>query len=84
VKWLIRGSTKRAEISTRLDPDVVDRVLQALDRLAIDGTGDVRRLTAIDPPKYRLRVGKRRIRFQIDYASQTLDAPHVLRRDEAY
>ena len=84
MKWLIRWSNEAASDLDRLDPSVADRVLQALDRLAIEGTGDVRRLVGIDPPEYRLRVGKWRIRFQIDHSTETLYVLHVLRRDEAY
>lgn len=58
--------------------------MNALDRLAIEGEGDVRRLTGIEPPEYRLRVGKWRIRFQIDHFAHRLLVLHVLRRDEAY
>jgi len=84
VKWLIRWSHESSRNLDRLDPDVADRVLQALDRFAIEGVGDVRRLAGIDPPEYRLRVGKWRIRFQINHADETIDILHVLRRDEAY
>ena len=84
MKWLIRWSHEASRDVDRLDPDVADRVLQALDRFAIEGAGDVRRLVGIDPSEYRLRVGKWRIRLQINYADETLDDLHVLRRDEAY
>ena len=84
MKWLIRWSHEAANDLGRLDPDVADRVLRALDRLAIEGAGDVRRLTGIEPPEYRLRVGKWRIRFQMDHPGETLHILHVFRRDEAY
>ena len=84
MKWLIRWSHEAASDLDRLDPDIADRVLRALDRLAIEGAGEVRRLTGIEPPEYRLRVGKWRIRFQMDHAGETLNVLHVLRRDEAY
>jgi mRNA-degrading endonuclease RelE of RelBE toxin-antitoxin system len=84
VKWLICWSTGASNDLDRLDPDVAERIVRALDRLAIEGAGDVRRLAAIDPPEYRLRVGKWRIRFQIDAAAETLYVLHVARRDEAY
>lgn len=84
MKWLIRWSHGASNDVDRLDADVADRVMDALDRLAIEGTGDVRRLTGIDPPEYRLRVGKWRIRFQIDSVERTIYVLHVLLRDEAY
>jgi mRNA-degrading endonuclease RelE of RelBE toxin-antitoxin system len=84
VKWLIRWSAEASNDIDRLDAVVADRVMSALDRLAIEGVGDVRRLVGIDPPEYRLRVGKWRIRFRIDHGAETLHIVHVLRRDEAY
>jgi mRNA-degrading endonuclease RelE of RelBE toxin-antitoxin system len=84
VKWLIRWSTEASNDVDRLDASVADRVMDALDRLAIEGVGDVRRLVGIDPPEYRLRVGKWRVRFRIDHAAEILYVVHVLRRDEAY
>ena len=84
MKWLILWSHEAASDLDRLGPEVAERVTNALDRLAIEGEGDVRRLTGIDPPEYRLRVGKWRIRFQIDHSAHRLLVLHVLRRDEAY
>ncbi|HEV7241959.1 MAG TPA: type II toxin-antitoxin system RelE/ParE family toxin [Thermoanaerobaculia bacterium] len=84
MKWLLCWSAEASNDLDRLDPEVADRVMHALDRLALEGWGDVRRLAGIDPPEYRLRVGKLRIRFQIDHAAETLYVLHVLRRDEAY
>jgi mRNA-degrading endonuclease RelE of RelBE toxin-antitoxin system len=84
VKWLICWSSEAARDLDRLDPNVADRVTAALDQFAIEGDGDVRRLAAIQPPEYRLRVGKWRVRFQIDYARETLYVMSVLLRDKAY
>ena len=84
MKWLIRWSHEASRELDRLDRDVAERILVALDRLALEGAGDVRRLAGIDPPEYRLRTGKWRIRFQLDYADETLDVLHLRRRDEAY
>ena len=84
MKWLIRWSHVAAGDLDRLDSVVAERILGALDRLAIEGEGDVRRLVGIDPPEHRLRVGKWRVRFQFNYATETLYILHVFRRDEAY
>jgi mRNA interferase RelE/StbE len=84
VKWLICWSAAAWADLERLDPDVADRVMNALDRFALEGWGDVRRLTGIDPPEYRLRMGKWRIRFRVDHQTETVHVLHVLRRDEAY
>ena len=37
----------------------------------------------IDPPEYRLRVGKWRVRFRLDHDRRTMSILHVLRRDDA-
>ena len=84
MKWLIRWSHEASRDIDRLDPDTADRMMRAIDRFAIEGEGDVRRLAAIDPPEYRIRVGKWRIRFRIDYEEKTLLVLHVRLRDEAY
>lgn len=77
MKWLVRWSHESADAVDRLDPVVAERILRAIDRLAIEGDGDIRRLVGIDPPEYRLRVSKWRIRFQIDHAA--LGASHPSR-----
>lgn len=64
MKWLILWSHEAASDLDRLGPEVADRVTNALDRLAIEADGDIRRLTGMDPPEYRLRVGKWRVRFK--------------------
>lgn len=81
---MIRWSHEAANAVDRLDPEVASRVTEALTRLATEGVGDLRRLVGVVPPEYRLRVGKWRIRIQIDHAHATLYILHVLRRDEAY
>lgn len=84
MKWLILWSHEAVSDLERLGPEVADRVTNALDRLAIEGEGDVRRLKGFDPPEYRLRVGKWRVRFQIDYSAHRLLVLHVLLRDQVY
>lgn len=39
------------------------RILNAINRFALSGEGDVKRLQDIDPPELRLRVGDYRVRF---------------------
>lgn len=46
----------------KLDRMATERVLAALERLAETGHGDVTKLTDMQPPEYRLRVGDWRIR----------------------
>jgi mRNA-degrading endonuclease RelE of RelBE toxin-antitoxin system len=65
-----------------LDKGMARRVKQTVERFAAAGAGDVKRLQAIDPPEFRLRVGDYRVRFH-----QDAGAVRVLRvrhRREAY
>ena len=64
-----------------LDRDVNQRVRKAIERLA-EGEGDVRRLVAVDPPLFRLRVGDLRVLFRYDGATMTI--VRVLPRGKAY
>ncbi|MBT4501006.1 MAG: type II toxin-antitoxin system RelE/ParE family toxin, partial [Gemmatimonadetes bacterium] len=51
---------------TRLDKAVAVRVIQALERLAESGRGDVRRLKGTTCREWRLRVGAWRVRFALE------------------
>jgi len=65
-----------------LDKGFARRIKQAVERFANTGAGNVKRLQALDPPEYRLRVGDYRVRFHQDD-----DAIRILRvrnRREAY
>lgn len=67
----------------RLDRQVADRVLVAIERYAETAQGDVRVLTGVTPPTWRLRVGDWRVLFEY----QDADVLHVLRvqpRGRAY
>lgn len=67
----------------RLDPPVRARVVEALERLAGEGTGDVRPLTG-KPGEYRLRVGDWRVAFVRDREARRLTVLRVLPRGRAY
>jgi mRNA interferase RelE/StbE len=58
------------------------RVLLALERLQVDLSGDVKRLTDFTP-EYRLRVGNYRVLFEIEQDS-TVTIYRILHRREAY
>jgi mRNA interferase RelE/StbE len=77
IHWSPRG---RKDLDN-LDREVYRRVHAAIERLA-DGEGDVRRLTGIDPPLFRLRVGDWRVLFRYDGAIIVIQ--RVLPRDKAY
>jgi mRNA-degrading endonuclease RelE of RelBE toxin-antitoxin system len=58
-------------------------VFDAVERFASTGVGDIRRLQAITPPLFRLRVGDLRILLQLP-DEQSLLVMRVLPRDKAY
>jgi mRNA interferase RelE/StbE len=60
-----------------LAADAREQVGQALDRYAVSGTGDVKRLSA--RAGYRLRVGRHRVLFDED--QQTILAVYVGKRE---
>ncbi len=77
IKWSPRG---RRDLDD-LDREVNRRVRVAIERLA-GGEGDVRRLTGIDPPLFRLRAGNWRVLFRHD--GEGIVILRVLPRDKAY
>ena len=78
---ILTGSARRD--LRRLDPPVASRILDALDRLAATGQGDIQRLRGT-PSEWRLRVGDWRVRFHYDAAMMTLEVLRILPRGEAY
>jgi mRNA interferase RelE/StbE len=79
VVWLPRAEKDR----DGLDQVARARVLNALERYAETGHGDVKALKG-HPGEYRLRAGDWRIRFALDAARLELVVLHVLHRREAY
>ena len=65
-----------------LDKGMARRVKQSVERFADTGAGNVKRLQAIDPPEFRLRVGDYRVRFRND--GETVTVLRVRNRREAY
>ncbi|MCC6262387.1 MAG: type II toxin-antitoxin system RelE/ParE family toxin [Bryobacterales bacterium] len=65
-----------------LDKGIARRVIQSVERFAETGAGNVKRLQAIDPPEFRLRVGDYRARFHND--GETVIVLRVRNRREAY
>lgn len=70
----------------KLEQSIQLRALEAIDRLAAEGHGDVKRLQGVKPPEYRLRVGDWRVRFAFegDDKSGAVIVYRVLHRSEAY
>jgi mRNA-degrading endonuclease RelE of RelBE toxin-antitoxin system len=50
---------------SRIDPPVQKRILDAVERFAQAGEGDVKLLRGKKPREYRLRVGGWRVRFAV-------------------
>ncbi|MCZ2154778.1 MAG: type II toxin-antitoxin system RelE/ParE family toxin [Bryobacterales bacterium] len=65
-----------------LDKGIARRVIQSVERFAETGAGNVKRLQAIDPPEFRLRVGDYRVRFHND--GETVIVLRIRNRREAY
>ncbi len=65
----------------RLPPNQKDHVLEKVEALQTDLTGDVKRLTNFTP-EYRLRVGDYRVLFEIE--GRTVVVYRVLHRKDAY
>ena len=84
MKWRIAWTERALKEANRLDPEIRSRIAAALDRYAEEERGDVLRLTAVEPPEWRLRVGAWRIRFRRDAESGILYILRVLPRDKAY
>lgn len=69
---------------TRLDRQIQERILAAVERLARTGLGDVKLLRGKSPKEYRLRVGGWRVRFTRDDSACCLVVLHVFRRGQGY
>ncbi len=67
-----------------MDHSMVDRVRDAVARLAATKQGDVVRLIDVRPPTFRLRVGDWRVLFVFDVPSAAIRVLRVLPRGEAY
>ena len=66
----------------RLDRTVAARVVEAIERFAADGTGDVTRLRGSQ--ESRLRVGDWRVRIQFDHGERRIEVLRILPRGRAY
>lgn len=68
----------------KLDPQVQTRIIDALERFAETGQGDVRQLRGERPPKWRLRVGDWRTIFRYDVAGEVIEILRARHRRDAY
>lgn len=65
----------------KLDKKVAKRVVDKIERLIDDLSGDVKKLTD-HSPNYRLRVGDNRVLFDIE--GNTITVQRILNRRDAY
>jgi mRNA interferase RelE/StbE len=63
-------------------PDVSERLVEAVERYAATGVGDVLKLQG--RAGYRLRVGGWRVLFELDHAQRRLLVLAVARRKDIY
>jgi mRNA interferase RelE/StbE len=81
--WTVEFERRAEKDLERLDPQVKQRVLSAIGRLA-DGPGsaDLRKLTG--RAEFRLRVGDWRVIIDLDIPARAIIIQRVLPRGRAY
>ena len=80
-KRIVWTTQARADVR-RIAQQTAMRILEGLARYAANDEGDVRRLTGIDPPELRLRIGDYRVRFYNH--GEWIEILRVLPRGQAY
>lgn len=78
IAWTDRG---RADVRA-IDRDAAIDLLHRLARFLATEEGDVKKLTDIDPPELRLRLGDYRVRFY-DHG-ETIEILAIRNRKDAY
>ncbi len=84
MRWTIDWTDNARRDLRRLDRQMAQRAIAAVERLAATGQGDVTRLQGVEPPEWRLRVGDWRVRFAYDFGSSAIHVLRVLPRGWAY
>lgn len=83
--WHVEIAPSARRDIKRLDRPVQARIIEALEGLRAEpAQGDIQRLTGIDPPEWRLRVGDWRVRFVREQDTRTVRILRVLPRGRAY
>ncbi len=82
IEWQRRASDELRRL-TAANPNQAQRILDALDRLAQQNQGDVKRLEG-RPGEYRLRVGGWRVLFRRDAAADCVIVARIAPRGRAY
>lgn len=68
----------------KLDPQTKTRIIEALQKFAETGYGDVRQIRGEKPLKWRLRVGSWRAIFRYDPTGEVIEVLRVRHRRDAY
>ena len=82
MKRVVLSGPARRDLA-RLDRQIAERILQALNRFAGTGQGDTIRLKG-GQGEFRLRVGDWRVRFILTEGDQTIEVIRILPRGRAY
>ena len=83
MSWQIVWTDRSRRDLRRLDLAVAQRVIRAVDRLAVSGLGDILRLHGA-AHEWRLRVGDWRVRYVYEEETRSIRVLRVLPRGRAY
>jgi mRNA interferase RelE/StbE len=83
VTWQVIVAPRAQKDLDALDPPVARRVLDALERLAENQRGRLKRLQGTHE-ELRLRVGDWRVRLMLDHQQRAINVLRVRHRREAY
>lgn len=81
--WSVVWSRRSQHDLRRLQRQVADRVIRAVERHAETGHGDLAKLE-VSANAYRLRVGEWRVRLRYDDEAHAIEIISVLPRGRAY
>ena len=84
MNWRLGWTKPALRDMKKLDQKTAQRIEAALVRLAQEGHGDLDKLTDVEPPEWRLRVGDYRAFFRYLGDVGELRVLRVRRRDQAY
>lgn len=84
MRWRTEWRSRARSDLDALTPQVRRRVLDAVNRLAESGHGNLRQLHGRSDPEWRLRVGDWRVILTFDYPNNTFTVLRVQHRREVY
>ncbi len=81
--WEVRWTQRALRDIERLDRRTRERIIAAVERLAAEDYGNVKRLRGLDAA-FRLRVGDWRVIFNRDHENTAMIILQVIARGNAY